>query len=160
MANVCHGQGNLDSDGCCYVEGGVCPIRWKIVNGRVLEGPALTDIGTVASAVQSRIGGSKTVRDRIAAAIGQRVFVCRLAARYEGNWDSVHADQEYQTKVRPSWSKIEQINNLPANSYNCGVWGPLTGQCCYGETAVVNAAKAAWLTAVPVRIDIGKKAQQ
>lgn len=156
MTNICHGQGNLDSSGCCWVEGVRCPLRWKQENGRILDRDGV-DLGAPASVVQQRIGGPKPKRDRIVAAIGQRVYVCSLAAEYEGDWDAVHADARYQTEVRPAWSRIEQAGGMAPNSYNCGSWGPGTGQCCYGEDPAVNEAKAAWLSEVPVRIDIGKE---
>jgi hypothetical protein len=159
MSNVCHGQGNLETSGCCWVEGVRCPLRWKQENGRILDRDR-NDLGDPATAVATKIGGPKPKRDRITAAIGQRVYICSAAAKYEGNWDAVHADPDYQALVRPAWERVEQTNGLAPNSYNCGTWGPGTGQCCYGESPEVNAAKAVWMSTVPVHIDIGKKAQE
>lgn len=158
MPNVCHGSGNIDSGGCCWVEGVRCPLRWKQENGRILDRDR-NDLGTLASAVQSRIGGNKAKRDRVAAAIGQRVYICSAAAKYEGNWDAVHADAQYQAQVRPAWERVEERLGMEPNSYNCGTWGPGDGQCCYAEDPVENATKAAWIFEVAVDIGIGKKAQ-
>lgn len=158
MPNVCHGQGNLNSDGCCWVGGVRCPLRWKQEAGIIKDRDG-NSLGTVATAVQTKIGGPKAKRDRIVQAIGERVYICSLAAEYEGNWDAVHVDTRYQTQVRPTWQQVEQANGLAPNSYNCGTWGPGSAQCCYGEDPLVNAAKSAWMSTVAVHIDIGKKAQ-
>lgn len=163
MAVICHSQGNIATDGCCYVAGAPCPLRWKIVNGRVLQGSNLTDIGTVAQAVNARWSGSQA-RARVNAQLTGLLVACRAAldsfasdsrtvtdrARLNAAWD---ANTDYLNQVRPHWAAVEQANGWAAGSYQCSTWkGAGSGECCFGESAAVNLAKQAAMSATAVTI--------
>ena len=145
----CHGNGNLATDGCCYVAGQVCPLRWKVENGIVYEGPNLTDLGEYTSAVDTKIGGAKAKRDAAKAQVPGAKYLCRAAleviaadptivndrAGFEAAWNN-HA--EYVALVRPEWQKIEERNGLAPGSYQCSTWKGIGGikQCCFAEPAI------------------------
>lgn len=153
----CHGQGNLDSslDGCCWIDGAICPNRLKIVNGRVLKGPALTDLGTVTQYVQSLTnnGAARNRANQMAQAI---VYACEAAiltivasasvlndrAAFDAAWA---ARPEYQA-IGDYW----ESRGLPRNY--CMVYGPAQGQCCFSETPEVNAAKGSALSTTAVTL--------
>lgn len=156
---VCHGQGDLDHDGCCYVEGQVCPLRWKLVKGRILAGPNLVDIGSPPEAVAS-VMPDATPSERFAvvrSGIGGRTFICSAALRHGGDWSAVHTDPEYVENVRPAWERIEERMGLEPGAYQCGTWSETfgRGQCCFGEPPETNARKGAWISEVTV--EIGRK---
>lgn len=151
----CHGQGNLDTDGCCYVAGAVCPNRWKIVDGRVYEGPDLVDLGTVQE-VAATYHNSPAVQQRAIDQVQGMVYVCRVAvevivqdpkrindrAAFEAAW-AAHPD--YQP-IADEWEAIGKPRNW------CPLYGPPENQCCYAEDEATNAAKASALTTSAVSI--------
>jgi hypothetical protein len=160
---ICHGQGNPSTDGCCYVNGAPCPLRWKIVAGRILEGPTLIDRGTVDSYINSIVSG-KPNRDRAKALVQGAVYICSAAVDvlvaspallndrpgFEAAWNA-HA--RYVAEVRPAWVDVEQRLGLPAGSYQCSTWMGVQGpECCFAEDQATNDTKAAALTATAVSI--------
>lgn len=163
MAIFCHGKGNPDTDGCCWVAGQPCPLRLKIVNGRVLEGPNLTDIGSVTSFTNGVVNG-KANRDRVAALLTGPTIACRAAievlannstlltnrAGFETAWNS-HA--RYVAEVRPHWAQVEADLGLAAGSYQCSTWKGVAGnECCFAEPELTNLTKRADLSAVAVTV--------
>lgn len=159
----CHGNGNLETDGCCWVAGQVCPLRWKVVNGRVLEGPALVDRGTPSQAA-ALLTSNGAARTRITTQAQGATYLCRAAleviaansavltnrAALDAAWNT-HA--QYAALVRPEWAKIEERLGLAAGSYQCSTWmGTGVAQCCFAEDEVTNAAKRATLAATAVTV--------
>lgn len=153
---VCHGRGDPEHDGCCYVEGEVCPLRWKAWRGHIYAGPEMKNLGTIAEAVDTLMPGHSPQEraEAIRHGVGQRTIICSAALRYAGDWTAVHTDPEYNDKVRPAWERLEQDNGWEPGAYQCGTWGETfgRGQCCFGEDPETNARKAAWMTEVPVEI--------
>lgn len=169
MAIICTGQGNQHPtdphlSGCCWVEGQVCPLRWKVVNGRVFDASG-TDLGSVDQAVNGRWSGGP-VRSRVKGQIPSSgsVILCRAAletigsdsqavsnrSRLNAGWDS---NASYVELVRPAWSRVEASLGLPANSYNCSTWRGVNGpECCWAEPVATNVAKQAVLPAVAVTV--------
>lgn len=159
----CHGKGNISTDGCCWVNGAICPLRWKIIDGVIYEGPNLVNKGTVVAYAQS-ITNNKSAQDKIIAQATNITFACKAAvevlvaqpallnnrAGFETAWNN-HAG--YVAQVRPHWSTVEQNLGLPANSYNCSSWtGVNTGECCYAEDEATNATKCGTLSSEAVTI--------
>lgn len=155
---LCHGSGDLVRDGCCYVNGQVCPLRWKIEGGILYEGPDLIDRGSVDAYIDSIING-KANRDRAKAQVQAVTYVCRAAVEVIANdsklltdrpalnaaWD---AHPDYVALVRPAWDALEAMRGLPSGSYNCSSWkGEAGSQCCFAEPQSENDAKAANLHA-------------
>lgn len=160
---LCHGNGNAGVDGCCFVDGAVCPLRWKIVDGRILEGPELLDRGTVEEFAAS-VSKSKQVQQRVVEQAQGVTFACKAAIEvvvddpallsdrdgFEAAWNG-HAD--YVTLVRPHWAAIENRLGLAAGSYQCSSWEGAGGpQCCFAEDQVTNSAKTAGLSSTAVTI--------
>jgi hypothetical protein len=159
---LCHGNGNVATDGCCYVAGKVCPLRWLIDGGHVWDHLG-TDLGTVEefiAAYSTSTTVQQAVRDQIQ---GVRI-VCRAAVdvlvndpkllanrtRFESAWKA-HVD--YVALVRPHWEQVEQRLGLAAGSYNCPTWkGTGAAQCCFAEDQATNDAGAAGLSANAVKI--------
>lgn len=157
----CHGSGDPPNDGCCYVsDGTVCPLRYKIDGGRILEGPDLVDRGTVEEYVRGAVKG-KGNQDRVLAQLTGIRYACRAAVEviaadaklltdrpaFEAAWDG-HAD--YVALVRePHWTVIEERTGLPPGSYQCSTWRGFdtTPHCCFREDPVTNDEKAAGLSA-------------
>lgn len=160
---LCHGKGDPEFDGCCYVNGQVCPLRWKIVNGRILEGPDLVDKGTVEQFAQSVTSNRNAQSQIIAQAQGVNI-VCSAAVKVlsanpallnnrAGFNDAWNNQPDYIAKVRPHWEIIEQDLGLAPGSYQCSTWqGTGKDQCCFAETEEVNASKRANLSATAVAI--------
>lgn len=161
--NLCHGNGNPSTDGCCYVDGAVCPLRWKIANDHVYDA-AGTDLGTVDAVVRQYAGPNPQRQKRAKDQLQGVVYVCTAAVRvivdnpatltdraaFETAWLN---DAEYQTKVRPAWERLEQANGWAPGSYDCPTWtGHGAPECCYAEPQATNDAKAAPLTASAVQI--------
>lgn len=161
----CHGQGNLESDSCCWVNGSICPLRWKIEDGHILEGPELLDRGTVQEFAAS-VSNSKQIQQRILDQAEGVKFACRAAvevlagspallndrAGFEAAW-SAHPD--YVTLVRSHWADLEVRLGFPAGSYNCSTWVGAPGgrsECCFAEDETTNAAKGAGLSSTAVSI--------
>lgn len=162
MAIICHGQGDPANDGCCWVAGAPCPLRWKIDGGRIYDHTG-ADLGTVDGHINSLIP-SKAGRDRAKAQVQGVRIACRAAvevlandakllndrAGFQAAWN---AHPAYVAQVRPHWSALEEELGLPAGSYQCSTWrGTGRVQCCFAEDAVTNAAKAALLTSTAVTI--------
>jgi hypothetical protein len=153
---ICHGNGDLTRDGCCYVAGQVCPLRLKIVNNHVYNSTG-TDLGTVQE-VATSYGANKPQRDRASNQLQGITFVCRAAveaiiedSRRLTNRDSLvaawHSHPDYLALVRPAWAELEQKLGLPTGSYNCGTWKGTGGpQCCFAETQTENDLKSQGLT--------------
>lgn len=159
---ICHGNGDLGNDGCCFVNGNVCPLRWKIVGGRIFDNLG-TDLGTVNAYIDS-IVQSGAARTRAKAQVQGVTYACSAAVEViaanasllndrpalNAAWDA-HAG--YVTKVRPAWSAIEERLGLAPGEYNCSTWSGVTrSQCCFAEDSATNAAKAAGLSATAVTI--------
>lgn len=151
----CHGRGDPANDGCCYVHGRPCSLRWKIVNDHILEGPNLTDLGTVDACIDGLVGG-RQAQDRAKAQVQGVMYACRAAvavvatdpsatssrAAFLSSWAS-HPD--YQS-VADAWERI----GLPRNY--CQVYGPAEGQCCFAEDESTNTVKGASLSTVAVSV--------
>lgn len=155
--SLCHGNGDLVRDGCCYVDGQPCPLRWKFVDGHILEGPALTDLGTTDAYIES-LGYNKPTTDKIKAQVVALTYACRAAIEvliedtnrlndrpaFEAAWN---AHPDYVAQVRPHWASIEQTLGLAEGEYQCATWRGTSGsQCCFAEDAATNDAKAAGLS--------------
>lgn len=160
---LCHGSGNLDTDGCCYVEGQPCPLRWKIQDGRILEGPGLVDRGTVDTYINSLVNGNQA-RNRAKAQVQGVTYICKAAveviaadasrlnnrAALNAAWDS---HPEYVALVRPAWERVEAMLDIPAGSYQCSTWrGVGDPECCFAEDDATNAAKRANLSVQAVQV--------
>ncbi len=160
----CHGNGDPDTDGCCHLPSGVCPLRIKIVNGRVLRGPNLTDLGTVDQFVRS-LTNNGAARNRATQQAQGITYACMAAIRsivanpavltdraaLNAAW---LADAEYVSIVAPQWREREDELELPAGTLDCPTWrGTGTAQCCFAEPIAMNEARGAGLhsTAVTVR---------
>jgi hypothetical protein len=154
---LCHGSGDLARDGCCFVAGQVCPLRFKIVDGRIYEGPDLIDRGTVDEYIAANVKG-KGNQDRVRAQVAGITFVCRAAVEviaadgrllsdrpaFETAWNE-HPD--YVRLVRPHWAAIEARLELEDGSYQCSSWrGTGLPQCCFAEDLVDNETKGAGLS--------------
>lgn len=159
---LCHGNGDAAVDGCCWVEGQICPLRWKIVNDHVFDHLG-TDLGTVDSFIKARVNG-KPNQDRAKAQLQGVVYVCSAAidvlvadstllddrARFEAAWN---AHEGYVAQVRPAWARIEQSLGLPDGSYQCSTWrGTGRAQCCWAEDQTTNDSKAGSLHADGVKV--------
>lgn len=153
MPNLCHGNGDLARDGCCYVAGQVCPLRWKIENGTVTQG-ASTDLGTVQDLAQA-LGMPKGRAKNLDQVLQGRTFVCSVAAKAIAGdtsllrdpdaladaWDN---DPDYLREVRPTWADLEQRLGMAPGTYQCSTWRGVGGaQCCFAEPPEENATKAA-----------------
>lgn len=154
---ICHGQGDVEVDGCCWVDGAVCPLRLKIDGGVVYEGPDLVDQGTVDGYVKARVKG-KPNQDRVIAQLQGVRFACRAAAdvlaadgnllndrpAFEQAWNT---QADYVAQVRPAWDRLEDARGLPRGSYQCSTWrGEGGAQCCFREDVVANEVKAGGLS--------------
>lgn len=154
MPNICHGNGDLAKDGCCYVAGQVCPLRWKIENGQVTQG-ASTNLGSVADLAQT-LGIPKGRANNLDRVLQGRTFVCSVAAKAIANdpaivdnpdalaeaWDN---DPDYVAQVRPTWADLEDRLGMAPGTYQCSTWRGVGGraQCCFAEPPAENSAKAA-----------------
>jgi hypothetical protein len=151
----CHGKGGADQvDGCCYVNGEVCPNRLKQVNGRIFDHVG-TDLGTTTEFIAS-LTNNGAARNRGAQQVQGIVFACRAAinaivanasvlndrAAFDVAWA---ARPEYQP-VADAWEAL----GLPRNY--CQVYGMAQGQCCFSEDEATNEAKAADLSSVAVTV--------
>lgn len=151
----CHGNGNLNTDGCCWVGGEICPNRWKIVDGRILKGASLTDLGTVEDFAAS-VSNNPNIQKRITDQAQSLTFACSVAVDvlvadpsllddrpgFEAAWA---AHQDYQP-IADAWESIGKPRSW------CPEYGPGEGQCCYAEDEATNAAKGATLTTSAVAI--------
>jgi hypothetical protein len=160
----CHGNGDPATDGCCHLPSGICPQRLKVVEGRVLRGPLLTDLGTVDQFVRT-LTNNGAARNRASQQVAQGLtYACLSALRaivanpasltdraaLEAGW---LAETEYARVVATQWRAHEQANGLPPNSLDCPTWKGEGGiQCCFGEDPATNEAKAAGLSSVAVSV--------
>jgi hypothetical protein len=160
----CHGQGGPDQpDGCCYVNGLPCPLRWKIVDGRIYEGPDLTDLGTVVDLVNAR-WRQKQIREKVLEQVQGITYLCRAALEvvaadpslildrvaFEQAWDN-HPD--YVALVRPAWEAVEDRMGLARGEFQCSSWkGEGNQQCCFSEDTATNESKAGALSTVAVTL--------
>lgn len=159
----CHGNGDPDHDGCCHIEGQPCALRIKLVNGRVLRGPDLVDLGTVTDYVRGHAPPGNA-RARLTAQLQGVTYACSAALRvivadpsalddrqrFEAGW---HADDGYVEFVAPRWREIEERYELVPGSLDCAPWDGEGGkQCCFGEPPEVNEARAAGLSVAAVRV--------
>jgi len=162
---LCHGQGDPEHDGCCWVEGEVCPLRWKIEGGQVLDASGRR-LGSIPQAAAGL--ADPGARGRVVAQLTGPRIVCRAAleviaadpgaltdrARLNAGWD---AHPDYQALVRPAWRRLEDREGLEEGSYQCSTWAPKVdpadgGGCCWGEQPAVNEASAAKLHAQAVQV--------
>lgn len=164
--SFCHGKGNTETDGCCYVAGAPCPLRLKIVDGRVYAGPDLTDLGTITEYVAT-LSTNRQVRQRAADQAQGLNIACRAAievivqdasrlsdrAAFEAAWNT-HPD--YVALVRPHWEVIEENLGLTPGSYQCSSWtgspGTARAECCFAEPEAENSARRAVLSSAAVTI--------
>lgn len=151
----CHGKGNQDTDGCCWVDGAICANRWKIVDGRILEGPDLVDRGTVVDFAAS-VTNNRQARRRIVDQATGLTYACKVAvdvlatdsallndrAGFEAAW-AAHPDYQPVADVWASHGKPRSW---------CPEYGPAEGQCCYAEDEATNAERRATLTSSAVTI--------
>lgn len=163
---ICHGSGNAATDGCCYVNGAVCPLRWKLINGHVFDASG-TDLGTVDAFIRSYVGNNPQRQQRVKDQLQGVVIVCSAAidviaadptvltnrAAFESAWNT-HAG--YLAKVRPAWAAIEQREGWAPGSYQCSTWtGRLGPECCFAETQAANDAGKAGMTSTAVTLRTG-----
>lgn len=163
---LCHGNGNLDTtDGCCWVAGEPCPLRWKIVDGHIIEGPNNSDRGLVNDHVEAAYAAkSQTARNRIKALLQGTTYICKAATEvlsdsprfltdrpgFNEAWNS-HPD--YVALVRPHWEQIEDNLGLARGEYQCSSWqGTARLECCFSEDEAVNSQKASSLSVTAVQI--------
>lgn len=154
---ICHGQGGPDQvDGCCYVNGAPCPLRWKIDGQQVYEGPDMVPLGNVEQAVSTYVNGTPK-RNRGVEQLQNVVYACRAAviaiaedgnrvtdrAAFEAAWTAYDGYQP----VADHWQSIGRPREW------CPQYGPPEGQCCFSEDEATNQAKAGALhvNAVEVR---------
>lgn len=163
---VCHGSGNLGEafgDGCCWVGGAVCPLRWKISGGRIFDHTG-TDLGTVDAVVRSHVGNNPQRRQRVLDQLQGVTFVCTAAVdvivadpsllndrpAFDAAWNN-HAG--YLAQVRPGWAALEQTNGWAPGSYQCSTWTGAAGpECCFAEDPASNTTKLAALSVSAVTI--------
>lgn len=151
----CHGNGDQARDGCCWVGGVICVNRWKIVDGRIKQGPDLLDRGTVEE-YAARQSNSPKIQQAIIDQAQALTYACRIAVGvisadprlvddrvgFEAAW-AAHVD--YQP-VADAWEAIGKPRSW------CPEYGPAEGQCCYAEDETVNAERRASLSAAAVQI--------
>lgn len=158
---LCHGQGDLNKGGCCYVNGDVCPLRWDLrVNEdtgvRHLYASDGTDLGPVEDYIRSVVKGrgnqdraiaqTQAIRWACRAAVEVLASDSRLLTDRQAFADAWNAHPEYQAKVRIHWEALEDRLGLPAGSYQCSNWrGTDVPQCCFAEDVVTNETKASSL---------------
>lgn len=166
MPICCHGQGGADQvnngdGGCCYVNGAVCPLRLKQVNGHIFDA-AGNDLGTTTQYINS-LTNNGAARARAAAQAQGVIFFCKAAVSvivanasllndrpaFNTAWNN---QAEYLAQVRPAWAALEQRNGLPAGSYQCSTWGPAIRHCCFSEDLATNEAKQAALSSTAVTL--------
>jgi hypothetical protein len=159
MAAICHGNGNLESEGCCWVDGAICPNRWKLVDGHVFDA-AGNDLGTVQEIIAT-VTNNKRAQERGVELTQGVTFLCGVAmkvlladTRLIGNptgfraaW-LAHAD--YQP-IADAWERIGRPREY------CPTFGPAEGQCCFAEPLAVNEAKQATLSEVAVQVRTGNR---
>lgn len=152
----CHGNGDLARDGCCWVNGQICPLRLKQVDGRIYEGPDMVDVGTMQD-VAAEYTNNPNIQDRVAALAQGVTYMCRAAVDAIGNDPSVLTDRaafeaawaahpDYTAQVAPIWREVENRAGMAEGAMDCFNWtGGSGGGCCYSEDATTNADKAAGL---------------
>jgi hypothetical protein len=157
----CHGRGAVDqADGCCFLsDGTICPLRIKIVGGRVLEGPTLIDRGTVTPLTNNGAARNRAQQQAQGLVYGClaaiRVIVAQASllndrAAFEAAWN---AQADYVAQVRPHWNIVEDRMGIPRGSFQCSTWkGEAGQQCCFSQNTVTNEAEAANLTATAVTV--------
>ena len=164
---ICHGQGdqraNLFDGGCCFVDGAVCPNRWfidrspgsAVTQALVLDSTGAS-LGTVDAVTRSYVGNNPSRRQEVYDELQGVLYLCKAAiaaiaanpsirnnrATFDAAWA---ARSEYQP-IADAWEAIGKPRNW------CQLYGPTEGQCCFGETTTVNAARAATLSAVAVTV--------
>jgi len=157
----CHGKGR-GSDGthCCWVNGVECPLLLKQIDGHIwLNG---VDQGTTTEYINSLTsnGAARNNAQKIAQGVD---FFCLAAvkaiiansailgsrASFDAAWN---AQPDYVAQVRPAWAALEQANGWAAGSFQCSTWKGSGSQCCFGESAATNEAKAAPLDATAVTL--------
>ena len=169
---ICHGRGSMPgnqaqgsfADGCCIWDNHVCPNRWYLTwntpDGEIFDASGQS-LGTVTAYIQSQMpGGGQTKTQRVNRVLDQVRnirYVCAPAAyvigmdpslitnraQFEAAWS---ARAEY-TPVGDYWVSVGKPRNW------CMSFGPTEGQCCYGESQVVNDQNRSQLhtSAVEVR---------
>lgn len=161
--SFCHGKGNQETDGCCWVNGAPCPLRWKIVGGRIKEGPELTDRGTVAE-YAATVSNNKQIQQRIVDQTQGLNIACRAAvevivanpallndrAAFDQAWNT---HSEYVAQVRPHWRQVEINLGLAEGAYQCSTWvGTGRNECCFSEDEATNTARRSNLASSAVTI--------
>lgn len=139
----CTGDGNLTTGGCCWVNGEVCPFRWRVEDGVVYDRDdnVLGDLAEAARRLTP--AGEQRVVDQLEGV----TWACKVALRIIGNnqkalndrpflEDQWRTDPEYVEQVRPAWAAIEERMGMEPGSFNCSTWqgGDPVG-CCFGRTA-------------------------
>lgn len=148
---LCHGKGD-DGQGCCFIRGQVCPLRWRLDGGHVYSSDD-SDLGTVQAFIESIIH-SKPGRDKAYAQLEGVRFACRAAVEvlvddarllndrpgFEAAW---MAHPDYVSLVAPEWREIELDHGLPAGTLDCAAWHGTGGsQCCFSQSQAENDADA------------------
>lgn len=162
----CHGSGDPRADpftgGCCYVNGGICPLRWYLdwtsPEGEVFDA-ARVSLGTVDDVIRSLAGNNPNRRARIFEQVQGITFLCTAAlaaidddpsiltdrAAFDAAWE---ATVEYQT-IADLW----EAGGKPRNW--CMTYGPSEGQCCHAETAQEQADREASMSVTAVSLRRG-----
>lgn len=157
MALACHGNGNISQQGCCYVDGVICPNRvtsvnlTAFINSLGLTGNQKTQAQTYGTKALQSVTWACGVAIKVAIA-NPSLLNDRTA--FDAAWVS-HPD--YLVTPAPSWRALEAAQGRPVNSYNCSSWGPTEAQCCFGEVQSVNDAKMALLDSTQVTIRKARK---
>lgn len=155
----CHGSGNLAGDGCCFVAGQVCALRWKIVDGRIKEGPQLVDRGTVAEYAAS-VTNNRQAQQRIIDQAQGVTFACKAAVEVVASDSKLLTDRagfESAWAAHPAYQAVaDQWEAIGMPRSYCPQFGPAEGQCCYAESESVNLAKCSALSASAVQIRQGR----
>lgn len=157
----CHGNGDLESDGCCWVAGEPCPLRVKVSGSKIQRGKgAAVD----AAAFLDASGGTAERRDRLGTQLEGVTYACSAAldviaddpslrfrrSEFEEAWNN---HPEYVELVRPHWEELEEQLGLEPGSYQCSTWIGTGGpQCCFAEPEDENEEKARGLAVSAVAI--------
>lgn len=137
----CHGSGAPESDGCCYVNGQVCPNRLDQTQAQAwLSGLNLR--GARLRAAQDQIANITYLCRAALEAVAVDPSILTTRALFEAAWE---ARPEYQP-IADAWQAIGKPRNW------CMSFGPFEGQCCFAENDQINNTKFSILTETAVTI--------
>ena len=178
---ICHGQGNDPTpradpfdDGCCFVDGAPCPVRWYIdystsspagdIGTATMYDSDRNLLGTVFAYVDGLMpGGGPNKAARVQRVLDQvqgTVYVCSAAAYVIGMDPSLINDPaafEAAWEAHVDYQPIADIWEARGKPRNyCMIYGPPEGQCCFSEDQATNDARASALTEVAVQVRSGR----